>query len=422
MKNTFEKKLSMICDMTLIVGVDIAKKVQWARFCDHTGRELGKPVRFENTRKGFESLLENIENLRRKSLKYRVLVGLESTGHYQKTLTSYLTNNGYTVVMINPHHTKRAKELDDNSQTKHDQKDALTIARLAKDGRFYEYYQPEGCWAELRVLAATRLDIKRRQNACKNRIHGILDEYFPEYVKVFKCFLTGKSSLHILKTCPFPNDILALGIDGVLAEFKKAVKKTVGRKKAEQLVDAASTSIGVTYGLDAARLRFKILMSELELSHLQLLEIETAMDRALDKTGLKKKLLEIPGIGIISLANFLAETGDLIRFTNGQQIVRLAGYNLTENSSGNSKSSSSISKRGRKNLRAVLYKMAIVMVAKNPEMKRIYESLKSREKNPLKRKQALVAIACRIARMLFSIARTNENYQPLRVANNLKAA
>lgn len=37
---------------------------------------------------------------------------------------------------------KKAKELDDNSQTKSDKKDALTIVRLVKDERYSEERLP----------------------------------------------------------------------------------------------------------------------------------------------------------------------------------------------------------------------------------------------------------------------------------------
>jgi transposase len=422
MGNAQDKKLDMVTQATLIVGVDIAKKVQWARFINHTGRELDKPLRFENTTNGFESLRERIEKIGAQRGLSRVLVGMESTGHYQKTLIHYLTREGYIVVLVNPYHTKQAKELDDNSQTKHDQKDALTIARLVREGRFYECYQPEGCWAELRVLTATRLDVKRQETACKNRLRAILDEYFPEFETVFKKPLTGKASLHLLKSCPFPADIAALGIEGVLAVVQEAVKKTVGRKKVQQLVEAAKNSVGVTYGIAAARRRLRMLLTEHELCQQHLDELEAAMGLELAKTGLNERLLRIPGIGVVSLAGFLGETGDLSRFRNGQQLVRLAGYNLKEHSSGKSKSQSGISKRGRKILRSILYQMALVMVAKNAEMKRIYQQLTTRAGNPLKKKQGLIAIACRIAKMLYSIAKHGGEYSASRVTGNQKAA
>ena len=82
--------------------------------------------------------------------------------------------------------------------------------------------------------------------------------------------------------------------------------------------------------------------------------------------------------------------GDPLRFENPRQMSRMAGYNLVEDSSGKNKSGTCISKRGRKNLRCVLYKTALTMVAVNPEMKQLYGYLKTRENNPLKKMQALV--------------------------------
>ena len=51
-------------------------------------------------------------------------------------LAYFLDHYGIPLVMVNPMHVKRSKELDDNLQTKNDKKDALVIARLMKDGRF----------------------------------------------------------------------------------------------------------------------------------------------------------------------------------------------------------------------------------------------------------------------------------------------
>ena len=59
---------------------------------------------------------------------------------------------------------------------------------------------------------------------------------------------------------------------------------------------------------------------------------------------------------------------------------RLAGYNLIEDSSGKNKSGTCISKRGRKNLRSVLYQISLTMVANNKELRQLYDYLKTREK------------------------------------------
>lgn len=106
-----EKKLDMVTEVTLIVGVDIAKNMQFARFCNYQGRELRKALSFANNMEGFTSLCLSIIEQQEKHGLFKVLVGMESTGHYQKPLVNYLKDKGYTVVMVNPYHTKQAKEV-----------------------------------------------------------------------------------------------------------------------------------------------------------------------------------------------------------------------------------------------------------------------------------------------------------------------
>lgn len=405
------QKLEAITPSTLIVGVDIAKAVQWARFVDYRGLEIGKALRFQNDQIGFGNILASIiTNCNQRKLN-NVIVGMEPTGHYWKTLANYLMLQGIAVVMVNPYHTKRAKELDDNSPTKNDKKDALTIAKLVRDGRYYETYMPQDIYAELRVLSTARISLMKRRNALQNTITAVLDEYFPEIETVFKNPLTGKASLQILKYCPFPALILQMSVDEIVEEIKKAVKKTVGRKKAQQLLDAAKTSIGVRYGIASAKLKIGLMIEELELLTDQLVRLEVEMKKALTATGCAAIILSVPGIGVVTAASFLGEIGDPMRFENPRQISRMAGYNLVEESSGKNKSGTVISKRGRKNLRSILYQMAFTLVAVNEEMKALYAYLKTRPNNPLKKKQALIVIAKKVISVLYNLVKKKTEYR-----------
>lgn len=420
MKKRSFSKLGAITPNTLIVGVDIAKNVHWARFTDYRGLPLGKALKVLNNKEGFENILTRIKGVGKQNDLSRVILGLEPTGHYWKPLAHYLTEHGIKVVLINPYHTKKAKELDDNSPTKNDKKDALTIARLLRDGRFSQLCLPQDVFAELRVLSNTRGSLMKRQNAIKNTIKAVLDEYFPELVTVFKYPLKGKACRQILKSCPFPSLILQLGTDKVLTQMKKAVKKTIGQKRVEQLFQAAKESIGVTYGIQSARLKLTLLIQELELLEKQLDQLETAMEQSLTKTGFKEIILSIPGVGIITAASFLGNTGDPLRFTHPRQISKLAGYNLIEDSSGEHQSKTTISKRGRKHLRNVLYQMARTTVAVNSEMKALYHYLKNRPVNPLKKKQALVVISKKIITIIHSLLKKQTQYQPELVFNQFR--
>jgi len=416
MKNRTNQRLEEITAGTLIVGVDVAKSLQWARCVDYRGVEIGKALSFQNNRKGFESIVARIREIRNsKILRYpieAVMIGMEPTGHYWKPLANYLMNSGYRVVGVNPYHTKKAKELDDNSPTKSDKKDAITIARLVKDGRFFDPYLPQEVYGELRGLTNARVSVMKRQNAVKNTITAILDEYFPEIWTVFKKPLKGKASRQILRSCPFPSFILAMGEAGVLAEIKKAVKKTVGMKKVRELMAAAKDSIGVRYGLDAVKMRLGWLLDELELAEKQLSEVEQAMEAMLLETSYAEQLLSIKGIGIVTAASFLGEVGDPLRFQNARQIANYAGYNLVEDSSGKNKSGTCISKRGRKQLRSILFQMAFTMVGKNSEMKALHQYLTTRKSNPLKKKQALVVVSKKIITVIYNLLKKQEAYRP----------
>ncbi len=415
-EDRLKQKVIAITTDTLVVGVDIAKNYQWVRFVDFRGIEHNRALKFKNSRGGFETILARIREICKEEDFAKVVVGMEPTGHYWKAFANFLgKQDGIRVVLVNPYATKQAKELDDNSQTKSDKKDALTIAKLVKDGRYFELYMPHDVYAELRGLSTIRSGLNKRKSALKNTITAVMDEYFPEYTRVFKLPLCGKASRHILKTCPFPKFIRELGEEGVTEEIKKAVKKTVGRKKAGQLVKTAEDSIGVDYGEEAARLKLRLMLEELELLEKQAEELEGKMASVLKKTDYAEFLLSIKGIGIVTLAVCLGELGDPTRFDSPRQMSRMAGYNLVEDSSGKNKSGTKISKRGRKNLRSVLYQMALTMVATNDEMKQLYHYLKTREKSPLRKMQALIVVSKKILVIIHTLAKKKESYDPDKV-------
>lgn len=420
-KSQLNQKIEAVTLRTLVVGIDIAKEKQWARFVDCRGVECGKAMYFRNDRTGFEAILARMRQISKENSFADVIVGMEPTGHYWKALANYLMKQeGIHIVLVNPYHTKKAKELDDNSQTKSDKKDALTIARLVKDGRYSEVYLPRDVYADLRVLTTARNSVNRQKNALENTILAVMDEYFPEFTKVFKHPFKGKAAMQVLKSCPFPKCILQLGTAGVLAEIKKAVKKSVGMKRAQLLVDTARVSVGVDYGIDSAQCKLRLLMESLELANRQLAQIEAEMAAALQKTGIVEYLLSIKGIGVVSLAVCLGELGDPLRFDDPRQMGRLAGYNLVEDSSGKNKSGTCISKRGRKGLRRVLYQMALTCVAVNPELKELYHYLKTRAVNPLKKMQALVVISKKLLTLIYTLAKKKRYYDPAKVFGEVR--
>ena len=91
-----------------------------------------KPFKFSNTEAGFVTFKEWILDLKERHEKDKVVSGMESTGHYWFNLGKFLQDNEIKPVLVNPHHVKKSKELDDNNPTKNDRKDPKVIAGLVR--------------------------------------------------------------------------------------------------------------------------------------------------------------------------------------------------------------------------------------------------------------------------------------------------
>lgn len=415
MTNSQDLKFNAIENTDAIVGVDIAKNVHWAGIILPNGKEIKKSFSFNNNKKGFKSLVETVKNVLIMYNFKNVIIGMEPTGHYWKSFARYLKKIEWIhVVTVNPKKVKDSKELDDNCQTKSDKKDCITIARLIKDARYFEPYLPEGVWAELRNLSNTRAELVRKQNAVKCRIVATMDEYFPEYGKVFKQVLS-RTSEEILKRCPFPKDIKSMGKEKLQKYIKETVKRGYSKEQVNAIYELANESVGTTEGLTGARVQLQMYVEEAELLKKQIERTEIYLEEQLKETGYYESIISIQGIGIVSAAMLIGEIGEIDRFDSYEQIRRYAGLNLVENSSGKHQGKTTISKRGRSLLRSILYRMAFVMVGKNEEIKQLYKYLTTRKERPLKKKQAMIASIGKILQIIYAVVTKNEEYKATRV-------
>lgn len=407
-------KIERITTDTLIVGIDIAKRTHWAQFTDSRGVPLRKPLKVENSFEGFEGLSRQIKELQAKHGLVKVMIAFEPSGHYWRTLAWYFKPEDVHLQGVNPYHVKQIKELDDNTQTKSDKKDALVIAHLVRDGRYFDVYMPEEKYAELRILRRHREQLSTARKRMIIFITNILDEYFPEY-ETIGYHVGTVSARAILRAAPFPAYISMLDADGLWEKWKeqRASKGTrLSRKLAGQFVDAAKSSIGITTGLRAARMRLNDLLDQLDILDLQIANCDQAMNDIISALDIEKYLTSVPGVGKIIAASFIAETGDLNRFDDWKQVRKMAGLNLVEQSSGQHKGKTKISKRGRPDLRRIIYIIGDKGMLVSPEMRGYYNYLRHRQTNQLKHQQAVLAVGLKLMRIMFHVVKYKEYYDP----------
>jgi transposase len=397
-----------------LVGIDAAKDSHWAVIGDIRGKELMKPFRFGNNQEGFSLLEERIKALGNFS-HHKIMLGLEPTGLYWKPLGMYLKDRNYRLVLVNPSHTHKTKELQDNSQTKHDKKDARLIQTLIREGKFLEPVILTGEYASLRRLVKARESLIKRSRALQNRIKGIIDEYFPELPLVCKT-LKGKTLMHLLKEHPFPQDIREIGKDNLSAKLKLYSNSRFGRLKAQRLWELANNSIGIREASLEAKLELRQLIEEYQLLEKQKKDLEDPIKRITSRLQETKYLTSLPGIKYLSIARLLSETGPLKNYSSSRTIEKLAGMNLVENSSGKHLSGKRISKRGRKLLRYTAYQIALSSIRNNPAIKYEYKyRIDHLKQNKM---QALIATGAKMLRVIFSLATKQRPYDPDKVSRH----
>ena len=322
-------------------------------------------------------------------------------------------------VHVNPHHVKKSKELDDNNPDKNDRKDPKVIAGLVKDGRYFRPYIPDGVYAEIRALSGLQVLAQSEITRLKNRIARWFSIYFPNYKDVYGN-VGAVSGLMILKAAPLPEDIVKLGVEGVNRIWRDAKLRGVGLKRAKTLVTAAEHSIGSREAQEAARVELKILLADYEMQTEREAELMALIEEKVAEVPYVEKLLEIRGVGLKTVIGFVAEVGDITRFDDPKQLQKLAGYAIVKNESGKHKGESHISYRGRKRLRYVLYEAAVSVVSHSPEFKLIHQYYTTREKNPLKKMQSMIAVACKLIRVFYLILQTGTTYDAAKLMGDIR--
>lgn len=418
--NTQNNKIASITEKTLIVGIDVGSETHYARAFDWRNYEYSqKPLQFSNTEAGFLTFKAWMEEIAEKHGKDVVIPGMEPTGHYWFALGKFLQDNGMRPVHVNPYHVKKSKELDDGNPSKNDRKDPKTIAALVNEGRFSYPYIPTGIYAEVRSLSNLWFQTQEELTRLKNRIARWFSIYFPEYKDVYGD-VKAVSGRMILKEAPLPEDIQKLGAEGVNQIWRDAKLRGAGMKRAKTLVSAAEHSVGSKEAPEAARMELRNLLSDMDVYVSRMSELMEEIEKKLMEIPYIDKLMEIKGIGLVTVSGFIAEVGDIRRFDNPKQLQKLAGYAIVANESGKHKGESRISYRGRKRLRYVLYEAAISVIGKNAEFRGIHEYYRTRKNNPLKKMQSVVAVACKILRVFYTILTKGVEYDAEKLLGDIR--
>ena len=394
-----------------IVGIDLADEKQAIVLTNHDSQVLARRrVKAKAWRLG--PVLDWARNEARQLGFADVTVGCEPTGHRWRVLDQLAAQRDMTLVCVQPLLTGRARESEDYTRDKTDDKDAVLIARLVAQLRCYAPERADEVWARLRHLGARRERLITEATACVQQLRDLLECAWPAVlnasVRQFDSVIWCAALAVVLGRCDGrPERLTRLG----LARFEAAVRRELprwgGKRSLRRIVVAVFAALSDPAGVSTQRRgaleRAGWVLEDWRAVKARRAQVETCMLEILDELEFTELAGSIPGVSAIGVAAILAETGDPTRFSSPRALVKHAGLCPRENNSGTSTGRSRISGRGRPGLRLAAWRAVWGAQRHNPVMAARYRHLTTRDNNPLSDGQAKAALAAALLRWVHVI-------------------
>ena len=396
-----------------ITGIDLAEDNQAVVVTDHDSKVLARrSPRCKAWQLG-EVLDWAVARARARGYA-SVTVACEPTGSRWMHVQQACAERGLNFVCVHTLVTHHAREAEDFTRDKSDQKDAVLIARLAAELRCYRPEVIEEDWALLRCLGQRRDALVTEVTRCRQQITDRLALAWPAVLGAAAAPLDSVTFLACLQ-------VTAGRCDGdpgrlrrySLAEFTVLVREALpawgGQRICHRIAASFHAVLGDSRGSVPARRRGALKLAAYALADLRrarqlLITVEAEMVAQLQVLGIAEVLASIDGLSLEVAACILAETGDPARFGSSRALVKHAGVAPCENSSGNSAGQARISRRGRPVLRKAAWRATWAMIhGANPVLAARYAYLTSREASQLAKGQAHIACTATLLRWIYSV-------------------
>jgi transposase len=325
-----------------------------------------------------------------------VTLACEPTGHRWRVVDELAAAAGIVLVCVQPLLVHRAREAEDFTRDKSDDKDALLIARLAAQLHVYLPERADATWARLRHLGARRVEWVTRLGAARQQLRDLLECAWPAALAAAGKpldSLTWRAAMSV--TGCDPAEVRRLGLDGLTAPVRAELPRWGTRRIYRPILAALHAAAADERGVPAQR--------------------PGALERAafaLADLGLTELVTSIPGLSAVGAAAILAESGDLTRFDSGRALVKHARLCPRENASGSYAGKTTISGRGRPLLRVAAWRAVWAALPNNPVLAARHAHLTGRADHPLTDAQARIAVAGSLLRQLFVVVTTRTAWNP----------
>lgn len=396
------------------VGVDIAKDKHYVCILDESKELACKPFWIYSDILGLRELLKRLADLSLDNDDF--IIGIESTGAFSENFYSYITDADYKVVLLNSYQTAKYRDFSTLKKIKNDSIDAYVIAELIASGKYKVSYISNEEYHNLKVLNRLKKSLDDKIKTIKREISTVVATVNPEIEKVFPNIFT-KTAIVIIKAYPTALDISRATPEKLTKLFRHIKGNNFSDEKAKYLIDLAKSSIYTGRANESRALMIKTNIKILELYIQEKDEIEKQIQDLInnqldnDSTNIAN-VKSIPGVADKTIAAILGECGDLRRFESAKAFIGFLGLYPTLYQSGKSSSTGTLAKRGIPIAKHALYLAAVSSVRHNSELHKLFRDKVSSGKS---KKEALIIVAKKLASIIYSLFKYNQEYNPSRV-------
>lgn len=388
------------------LGIDVSKG--YADFILLSeGKEIMEPLfcLYDNNQ-GRQQLRDLVEKWFLAGLAH-LYCGVESTGGYENNWYSYLKSLSKTqplsVARLNP---KGVKGVSDASlkRTITDGVSAENIAvylmSFPEKIQYNHQQQAENAsYKEGRQYANFIRMLTKQKVQLNNQLEKLLYQFTPELL-VYCRHGIPEWLLRMLVQYPSIEQIQEAGmarlnaIKGISAPKAEAIIK---KTEEERFEATGKQARGVIAGISS------------EIIHKQdLIRMHKAVLEEMYEANSQVILLcSIPGVGLSSAVSIVLEIEDISRFATAKQLTSFFGVHPTFKQSGDGFWASHMSKKGRSEIRGVLYMAALSGIRFNPILKTIYTRFRSKG---MKHYAAMGVIMHKLLRITFGVLKNKKKF------------
>lgn len=398
-------------------AIDLAADKQVCAVTDHDSRVLARRTVPAKAWELADALTWGVAQARAAGF-VSVVVGCEPTGHRWRVLDETASRLGLRLVCVQPMLVHRAREAEDFTRDKSDDRDATIIARLVTELRCYLPERTTPAYARLRHLGLRRVTHTVAVGAARQQIRDLCECAWPAALTAAAQPLDSTSWRAAMRVA-----LDRIGTSGDLqavrrygwTRFATAVRREVARWGGQRVcwrvargvyaaaTDPACAAVGVLSQRPGALERVGFVLGDLHRLAGALADTETRMLGVLDELQLARLAASIPGVSAIGVAAILAEAGELSRYGSARALVKHAGLCPRANESGAYAGATRISGRGRPLLRIAAWRAVFGALPHNPVLAARHVHLTTRADNPLTDAQARTALAASLLRQLHAV-------------------